>query len=219
MRQRFEQEAHAQARVDHPNICKVHEVGEIRDQVYIAMQFVDGLPLDKAAAVMSLADKVQVLRDAARALHVAHELGIIHRDIKPSNIMVERIADEHGVVQDRPVIMDFGLARESGAETHLRHAREDGLGASKREEHVMQGLQSIDKALATNGNHATSLVTQGELLLLRGRAQRDSAARKSAGNAAVQSYERALKLDPFLTAILNPRVAESREIVGKICLR
>lgn len=114
MRQRFEQEARAQARVDHPNICKVYEVGELRDQVYIAMQFVDGLPLDKAAAAMSLADKVQIVRDTARALHHAHELGIIHRDIKPSNIMIERITDETGGIQDRPVIMDFGLARESG---------------------------------------------------------------------------------------------------------
>ena len=115
LRRRFEQEARAQARILHPGICQVYEVGELGEQLYIAMQLIDGLPLDRATAAMSMTEKVQVIRDVARALHAAHELGIIHRDIKPSNIMVEQKVKELGSPSYWPIIMDFGLAREGGA--------------------------------------------------------------------------------------------------------
>ncbi|HND12644.1 MAG TPA: serine/threonine-protein kinase, partial [Pseudomonadota bacterium] len=110
MIQRFLQEARAQARLDHPFICKVYEVGSVDNKPYIAMELVEGRTLDRASAGLDLSQKVQLLKDAAEALHAAHQQGIIHRDVKPSNIMVERTATG-GL---RPVIMDFGLARESG---------------------------------------------------------------------------------------------------------
>ena len=106
---RFLQEARAQAHIDHVNVCKVYEVGEVERQPYIAMQLVDGQSLDSAAAAMTLTDKVVLMRQVAEAMHEAHKLGIIHRDLKPDNIMVERQADG----RLSPVIMDFGLARES----------------------------------------------------------------------------------------------------------
>jgi hypothetical protein len=81
---RFMQEARAQSRIDHPGICKVFEVGEVDGRVYIAMQFIDGVSLQQAARGMTLVDKVEVIRDAALALHAAHELGIIHRGLNPS---------------------------------------------------------------------------------------------------------------------------------------
>ena len=84
---RFMQEARAQARIDHPGICKVLEVGEVEGKSYIAMQFVDGKSLQQLRDGLSLIDKAQLIKDAALALHAAHELGIIHRDIKPANIM------------------------------------------------------------------------------------------------------------------------------------
>ena len=62
-------------------ICKVYETGEVMGKPYIAMQPVDGLPLDKAARNLTLAEKTQVIASAARALHAAHEQGIIHRDL------------------------------------------------------------------------------------------------------------------------------------------
>ncbi|MBL9040398.1 MAG: serine/threonine protein kinase [Myxococcales bacterium] len=108
--QRFLQEARAQARLHHANICEVYEVGEVDGRSYIAMQLVEGQSLQQAAPSLSLVDKIQLLRVTALAVHEAHRLGIIHRDLKPSNIMVERVVD--GSL--RPVVMDFGLARESG---------------------------------------------------------------------------------------------------------
>ncbi len=111
--QRFMQEARAQARLDHPHICKVYEVGLVENKPYIAMQLVPGLALDRAARAMSLNQKVQVVRDVAEAMHYAHSQGIIHRDLKPSNILVTRSLGSDGGVLYEPVVMDFGLAHDN----------------------------------------------------------------------------------------------------------
>lgn len=108
--QRFLQEARAQAQLDHPNICKIFEIGEVQGKPYIAMHFVDGLTLDLARSSLSLTERVRLLREAAEAVHVAHSHDVIHRDIKPSNIMIEQ-TPEGGT---RAVLMDFGLARTTG---------------------------------------------------------------------------------------------------------
>ena len=112
---RFLREARAQARIDHPNVCRVYEVGEVEGRAYIAIQFVDGEPLGKAAARMSLDEKIAVMRDVASAIQEAHRLGIVHRDLKPANIMVERTDDGRWL----PVVMDFGLARETTVEAGI----------------------------------------------------------------------------------------------------
>lgn len=106
---RFLQEARAQARIDHPSICKVYEVGEVQGKAYIAMQFVEGQRLDRAAASMSQPEKVRVMQEVATAIHEAHRQGVVHRDLKPSNIIVERT--EAG--RYFPVVMDFGLAYDA----------------------------------------------------------------------------------------------------------
>ncbi|HEX2685687.1 MAG TPA: serine/threonine-protein kinase, partial [Kofleriaceae bacterium] len=112
---RFLQEARAQARIDHPNVCRVYEVGEVSGHAYIALQLVDGEPLHKAAARMSLDQKIAVMRDVAMAVQEAHRLGIVHRDLKPANVMVEHTQDGRWI----PVVMDFGLAREATVEAGL----------------------------------------------------------------------------------------------------
>ena len=84
--QRFMQEARAQARLMHPHICKVYEVGVVDQRPYIAMEYVAGQTLDKAVANLGLIDKLRIIKDAAEAIHAAHALGIIHRDIKPSEL-------------------------------------------------------------------------------------------------------------------------------------
>jgi eukaryotic-like serine/threonine-protein kinase len=114
---RFLQEARAQARLDHPNVCKVLEVGEVEGKAYIAMQLVSGMSLAQAAKAMALEEKVRVIKTVAEAVHAAHRLGIVHRDIKPSNIMVEPVAGAEGASSVRPLLTDFGLARETGSGT------------------------------------------------------------------------------------------------------
>ncbi|NMO14271.1 protein kinase [Pyxidicoccus fallax] len=105
---RFLREARAQARIHHPNVCTIYEASDVGGKAFIAMQFVQGQQLDRAASELSLVEKVEVMRVVATAIHEAHRLGIIHRDLKPSNIMLERGEDGRW----RPLVMDFGLAYE-----------------------------------------------------------------------------------------------------------
>lgn len=107
---RFLQEARAQCRIEHDNVCKVYEAGEVENMPYIAMQYIEGQTLRLAYKEMSLEEKVQVMRDIAKAIHAAHRLGIIHRDIKPDNIMLTKSEDGKW----HPIVMDFGLAKEVG---------------------------------------------------------------------------------------------------------
>jgi serine/threonine-protein kinase len=109
---RLLREARAQASLRHANVCEVYEVGEVEGRPYIAMQRIEGLPIWKLAPKMSFPEKVVAVRDVARALHEGHMLGILHRDVKPANILVE--VTEEG--RYRPIVMDFGLARDEGAE-------------------------------------------------------------------------------------------------------
>ncbi|MBI3725469.1 protein kinase [bacterium] len=106
--ERFQREAEVVARLRHPGIVSVHEVGEVQGRNYIAMDFIDGASLDRRLAGrggkrLGFTRALEVLRDVARAVHYAHEQGVIHRDLKPANIMLDE--------RDRPYVMDFGLAR------------------------------------------------------------------------------------------------------------
>ncbi|MFY0563581.1 protein kinase domain-containing protein [Archangium lansingense] len=105
---RFVFEARAQARVVHERVCQVYEVGEVEGKTYIAMQYIDGKPLNLLAKQLTVEQKAMVLRDVAEGVHEAHRAGLIHRDLKPSNIMVARSQD--GKLE--PYVVDFGLARD-----------------------------------------------------------------------------------------------------------
>lgn len=107
-RRRFEAEARAQARIDHPHICKIYDFGVVQGQPYIAMQFIVGSSLDQIQTVMTQKQKLRAIKDIAEALHAAHIQGVIHRDVKPANILIERRED--GTYW--PYLVDFGLARQ-----------------------------------------------------------------------------------------------------------
>lgn len=106
LQERFFREARAQARVEHPFVAKVHEMGEWEGQPFIAMQYVEGLSLVQGLEGRSLEARVRTLAEVCEGVHAAHRLGIIHRDLKPGNILVEVDADGH----PHPVVLDFGLA-------------------------------------------------------------------------------------------------------------
>jgi len=109
----FLDEARAQAQVEHPLICQVYEVGEVEEQPYIAMRFIDGRPLFEAARDFPLLTKIQLVQQVGDALHSAHQKGLIHRDIKPGNILVT--TNQKGAL--RCVVVDFGLAQSVDART------------------------------------------------------------------------------------------------------
>ena len=101
-------EARAQARVNHDRVCKVFEVGEVKGHVYIAMQYIEGEPLNVAAARLSFEQRAMVIRDAAEGVHEAHRAGIIHRDLKPGNILIQQDVDG----RLKTFVLDFGIAHD-----------------------------------------------------------------------------------------------------------
>jgi serine/threonine-protein kinase len=108
-RDRFLNEVKVALRVTHPNVCRVHDIGEVDGRHYISMEYIDGedlasllrrigrLPQDKA---------VQIARQLCAGLAAAHEEGILHRDFKPANVMIDG--------RGRAKITDFGLASLAG---------------------------------------------------------------------------------------------------------
>ncbi len=104
---RFMLEAQHQAGLEHPNICRVYEVGEHQGQAFIAMQFIRGEPLDVCHLRLPIMVRVELMEIVAEAIHAAHRKGLIHRDLKPANIMVEHPDTE----ERKPFVLDFGLAR------------------------------------------------------------------------------------------------------------
>ena len=108
---RFRLEAELAARVQHPNIAQVYEVGIADDgRPFFAMEFIHGLPLDEYANRhgLDLAARVALVARVCDAVHHAHDQGVIHRDLKPANILVE----EDG----QPKVLDFGVARATNAD-------------------------------------------------------------------------------------------------------
>lgn len=107
--EKFLREARAAAQVRHSSIVSVHEVGRDDGQVYIASDYIEGASLDLwiEATPPTFSESVELCLKTARALHQAHEAGVIHRDLKPQNIIMD--------VDGQPHLTDFGLAkRESG---------------------------------------------------------------------------------------------------------
>jgi serine/threonine protein kinase/tetratricopeptide (TPR) repeat protein len=105
---RFNREAQAAAALQHPSICTIHEIDEVKGQTFIAMEYIAGSDLKSiiAQGPMNLDVAVDIAIRVGRGLREAHEKNVIHRDIKSANIMI----NDRG----RPITLDFGLAKRSG---------------------------------------------------------------------------------------------------------
>jgi serine/threonine-protein kinase len=137
--ERFLREAKSIAKLQHPNIVVVHDYGRHHGAPYIAMEYVEGLPLDKliaSRANLSLLAKVDILIQVCQALHYAHQQGIVHRDVKPGNIMLL----ENG---KRVKLLDFGIARAGGRSSISKSGLAMGTTSYMSPEQT-KGRQSLD---------------------------------------------------------------------------
>jgi serine/threonine protein kinase len=108
---RFRTEAEASARLQHPNIVTVYEIGEADGQCFFSMDYIAGMSLAKRVEAGPIPGRVaaRYLLTIARAIQHAHRHGILHRDLKPSNVLLD--------AQDEPHITDFGLAKKMGGDS------------------------------------------------------------------------------------------------------
>ena len=111
--QRFLEEARTTAKLNHPNIIRIYDVQQMENFSYIVMEFIDGLPLNKAIAEYNIPfeKRIEIIKQIASTLEYTHKNNVIHRDIKPENILVRP--------DFKPVLMDFGIAKNLSNATQL----------------------------------------------------------------------------------------------------
>jgi hypothetical protein len=196
--QRFHVEASAAARLQHANIVKVHRVGTIDDRHYYSMDFIDGPSLSQRIADGPLPGRTaaRYLVIIARAIHHAHEEGILHRDIKPGNILIDS--------EDQPHVTDFGLAK------NLADTGQTRTGALLGTPSYMAPEQARgEKDLSP----ATDVYGLGALLY-----ELVTARPPFRGETTLDTVMQVLELEPLPPRLLNPRLDRDLETICLKCL-
>jgi serine/threonine protein kinase len=198
---RFRNESRATARIDHPHIVTVHDVGEVDGVPYYAMQYVAGSSLADVvkSELPRTREAARLCRDIATAVQAAHDYGILHRDLKPHNIIVA--ADSRA-----PVVADFGLAKLLDDEASPTVTGEI-LGTPQ----YMSPEQVQDSGGVTIRSDVYSL---GALLyfLLTGRAP-------FAGRSHLEILKQVIDSDPVPPRDFNPQLDADLEVICLKCLQ
>jgi serine/threonine protein kinase/tetratricopeptide (TPR) repeat protein len=195
---RFRLEAEAAARLEHPGIVPIHEVGERDGSCYFSMKFVEGGQLDEVVkqTPMSIRQAVELITKVARTVHYAHEHGILHRDIKPGNILLDAKGEPH--------LTDFGLARLVESESSVTQTL-DVLGTPS----YMAPEQAVGNNTAVSS--VTDVYGLGAVLyqLLTGQPP-------FAGGTTYETIKLLLDTEPRQPRLLNPKIDRD---LSTICLK
>src|SRR5215831_15749771 len=195
---RFRREAEAAARLEHPGIVPIHEVGERDGSCYFSMRFVEGGQLDQVIKrePMSIRQAAELISKVARTVHYAHEHGIVHRDIKPGNILLD--------AKGEPLLTDFGLARLVEAESTVTRTKEV-MGTPS----YMAPEQAVGNNAAVSS--ATDVYGLGAVLyqLLTGHPP-------FAGGTTYETIKLVLDTEPRQPRLLNPKIDRD---LSTICLK
>lgn len=207
-------EALAAARLSHPNIVPVYEVGELNGQPWFSMQFVEGTTLSKRLALGPIAPReaAALLIPIAEAVGAAHRAGILHRDIKPSNILI--------AMDGKPYVTDFGLAKrvtptDQSASQHPAHSDVDQLTQSGAILGTPAWMSPEQAAGQTdNIDVAADIYSLGAVLyaMLTGRPPFHSA-------SPVDTLRLVMEQEPPVIRMLNPSVDPDLEMVVMKCLQ
>jgi len=203
--QRFRMEAQANARLSHPGIVAVHEVGIHQQLHFLTMDYVDGGSLSQLCREEPVPARraADLLRQVAEAMHYAHGEGIIHRDLKPANILLTK--------NGTPRITDFGLAK------HLRTSGDSIEPALTEAGQIVgtAGYMSPEQASGKNSlvGPSADIYSLGALLyaLLTGRAP-------FVGETASHTILQVLNQEPVSPRRLNPQIPGDLETICMHCL-
>ena len=144
---RFLEEARSAAKINHPNVCSLYDIGCEQNRPYLTMEYIEGSSLDQFVAPdkpMAPLTAAKIVIKIAAGLHAAHSRGVIHRDLKPANILMRDRA--------QPVITDFGLAyRNDTSVSGQRPGKILGSPAYMAPEQVRGDLTRIDETTDVYG--------------------------------------------------------------------
>ncbi|ADB18697.1 serine/threonine protein kinase [Pirellula staleyi DSM 6068] len=200
-RERFQAEAQAAAKLDHPGIVPVYEVGQVDGRPYFSMKYIQGTTLSHrlAEGPMDSREAATLLARVAHAIHFAHTKGVLHRDIKPSNILLDNAGFPH--------VTDFGLAKQTSDAASLTKTGAV-LGTP--------AYMAPEQAAGARGQvgPVSDVYSLGVVLyhMLTGRPPFQAA-------SPVDVVLMVLEQDPVPPRMLNPRADRDLEMIALRCLQ
>ena len=207
---RFRREAEAIARLQHPHIVQIHEIGEHEGRPYLALEYVDGDSLARHidATPQPAIRSAEIVAILARAIHEAHCLGIIHRDLKPANVLLTAAGE--------PKITDFGLAKRLDDDDAFPTLTEQFMGTPSYmapEQAVRERTRSPRGSARTKATAAVDIYSLGAILyeMLTGRPP-------FRAETPLETVLQVLHEEPVPPSRLRPNVPRDLETICLKCL-